>query len=263
MTGPKCPLGNPDEVAFSSSLSLLITFNLFAQNAKNVSTGGTHKSWFATSVGIPRWEEKKEDEATIVDRAASGDEKGRTDRAASCDEKKTMKAPESSHGHEHEHGKQSADHVGDDRSRKSGTEVCAMAANATRAAKPIHKARSSAYVDVGSSFILILLLIARSFLLSFLLLPTAVALLVSIFPTFAAMRTLHIAIFNCKNHDLLHRVDDWRHSKQNGRKSSRANRMWRRQQRALLSAALGKGPRSTLACPILRVVPSERLPLQP
>ncbi|KYN21618.1 hypothetical protein ALC57_05994 [Trachymyrmex cornetzi] len=122
---------------------------------------------------------------TIVDRAASGDEKGRTDRAL-CDEKKTMKAPESS-----------------------------------------------------------------------------VALLVPIFPTFAAMRTLHIAILNCKNHDLLHRVDDRRHSKQNGRKSSRANRMWRRQQRALLSAALGKGPRSTLACPILRVVPSERLPLQP
>lgn len=38
-------------------------------------------------------------------------------------------------------------------------------------------------MDVGSSFILILLLIARSFLLSFQLLPTAVALLVPIFPT--------------------------------------------------------------------------------
>lgn len=52
--------------------------------------------------------------------------------------------------------------TGDDRSRESGpgTEVYAMAANATRAAKPIRKARSSAYVDVGSSFILILLLIA-------------------------------------------------------------------------------------------------------
>jgi len=35
-----------------------------------------------------------------------------------------------------------------------------MAANATRAAKLIHKARSSAYVDIDSSFILILFLIA-------------------------------------------------------------------------------------------------------
>lgn len=50
--------------------------------------------------------------------------------------------------------------TGADRSREPGTEVYGMAANATRAAKPIHKARSSAYVDVGSFFILILLLVA-------------------------------------------------------------------------------------------------------
>jgi len=106
--------------ALGQSRVCLVSHSISSRKTKNVSTGGTHKSWFATSVGTPRWEEKKEDEATIVDRAASGDEKGRTDRAASCDEKKTMKAPESSHGHEHGHGKQSADHVGDDRSREVG-----------------------------------------------------------------------------------------------------------------------------------------------
>lgn len=52
--------------------------------------------------------------------------------------------------------------TGGDRSReRPGTEVYAMAANATRAAKPIHKARRAPpTVDVGSFLILILLLVA-------------------------------------------------------------------------------------------------------
>lgn len=65
--------------------------------------------------------------------------------------------------------------MGDDRSRKPGTEVYAMAANATSAAKPIHKARSSAYVDVGSSFILILLLLLLAILLLLVVSVAAVA----------------------------------------------------------------------------------------
>lgn len=60
--------------------------------------------------------------------------------------------------------KQSADHVGDGGrsvAREQGTRSpCDGQPMRRERRKPIHKARSSAYVDVGSFFILILLLVA-------------------------------------------------------------------------------------------------------